>query len=138
MTKAPFVAALGTALALFCAGTLAAQTATDDGKATDAVGLMVPADLGVTSALELSGATLCITAGSAAEAAVPDYFTANMMDYAPVVFETADEALEGYSAATCDALAADMALLETQRQQLPSPANHVVLPESLSPAADAK
>ena len=53
----------------------------------DGQGFMVRKDLGVNSALELDGATLCTNTGTTTELNMSDYFRANNMQYKPVVFE---------------------------------------------------
>ena len=48
---------------------------------------MVPKSLGVKSALELDGASVCVQTGTTTELNLADYFRANNMSYTPVVFE---------------------------------------------------
>ena len=50
----------------------------------DGQGFMVRKDLGVTSAKELDGATICIQTGTTTELNLADYFKANNMTYQPV------------------------------------------------------
>ncbi|MGR3540387.1 MAG: transporter substrate-binding domain-containing protein, partial [Hasllibacter sp.] len=50
----------------------------------DGQGFMVPADLGVTSALDLDGATVCIQTGTTTELNLADFFRSNNLSYEPV------------------------------------------------------
>src|SRR5688572_29630677 len=52
----------------------------------DGQGFMVPKELGVNSALELDGASVCVQTGTTTELNLADYFRANNMSYTPVVF----------------------------------------------------
>jgi len=54
----------------------------------DGQGFMVPNSLGVKSAKELSGASVCIQTGTTTELNLADYFRANGMKYEPVPVET--------------------------------------------------
>src|SRR5215469_17659534 len=51
----------------------------------DGQGFMVAKKLGVKSAKELNGATVCVQPGTTTELNLADYFRANKMDYKPVV-----------------------------------------------------
>ncbi len=53
----------------------------------DGQGFMVKKELGVKSALELSGASVCVQSGTTTELNLADYFRSNNMDFKPVVFE---------------------------------------------------
>ena len=54
----------------------------------DGQGFMVPKSLGVKSALELDGASICVQTGTTTELNLADYFRANNMSFSPVNFET--------------------------------------------------
>ena len=58
----------------------------------DGQGFMVSKDLGVTSALELDGATVCIQTGTTTELNLADFFKANGISYQPVPIQTNAEA----------------------------------------------
>ena len=58
----------------------------------DGQGFMVPNDLGVSSAKELDGATVCIQTGTTTELNLADFFRSNNMNYEPVPIETNAEA----------------------------------------------
>ena len=64
----------------------------------DGQGFMVPKSLGVKSALELDGASVCVQTGTTTELNLADYFRANNMSFSPVVFERPDETAHGLRA----------------------------------------
>lgn len=98
----------------------------------DGQGFMVRKDLGVSSALELSGASVCTNTGTTTELNVSDYFRANDMDFEIVAFEKADEVVAAYDAGRCDVYTTDASGLYAQRLKLEDPGVHIVLPEIIS------
>jgi general L-amino acid transport system substrate-binding protein len=98
----------------------------------DGQAFMVPKSLGVKSALELDGASVCVQTGTTTELNLADYFRANNMSFTPVVFERPDEARTAYEQGRCDAYTTDASGLYAQRTGLTNPADHVVLPEIIS------
>jgi general L-amino acid transport system substrate-binding protein len=98
----------------------------------DGQGLMVPKKLGVKSAKELNGASVCVATGTTTELNLADYFRTTSMTYKPVVFEKADEVNAAYDAGRCDVYTTDQSSLYAQRLRLAKPDDHVVLPEIIS------
>lgn len=98
----------------------------------DGQGFMVPKKLGVKSAKELNGASVCVNIGTTTELNMADFFRANKMEYKPVVFEKADEVVAAYDAGRCDVYTTDRSGLAAQRLKLKSPDAHMVLPEIIS------
>ncbi|MFT7290042.1 MAG: general L-amino acid transport system substrate-binding protein, partial [Reinekea sp.] len=98
----------------------------------DGQGFMVRRDLGVTSALELDGASVCTNQGTTTEVNLADYFRANNMTFEPVVFVKADEVVAAYDSGRCDVYTTDASGLAAQRTKLAEPNAHVVLPEIIS------
>ncbi len=98
----------------------------------DGQGFMVRKDLGVKSARDLDGATVCINAGTTTELNAADYFRANGMRYTPVTFEKSDEVVADYDAGRCDVYTTDQSGLYAQRIKLKNPDAHFVLPEIIS------
>ncbi len=98
----------------------------------DGQGFMVKGSLGVKTAKELNGATVCVQTGTTTELNLADYFKANKMTYKPVVFEKLDETLQAYLAGRCDVYTTDQSGLYSVRVQQPKPEDHVVLPEIIS------
>lgn len=98
----------------------------------DGQGFMVSTDLGVSSALELDGATVCIQSGTTTELNLTDYFRANGMSYDALVFDTSEQTVQGFNANRCDVLTSDQSQLAALRTQLDDPSSAVVLPEIIS------
>jgi general L-amino acid transport system substrate-binding protein len=98
----------------------------------DGQGFMVPKALGVSSAKELDGATICIQTGTTTELNLADYFRANNISYEPVPIETNAEAQAQYLAGACDVYTTDASGLAATRATFENPADHVLLPEIIS------
>ena len=98
----------------------------------DGQGMMVRRDLGVASALDLSGASICTGTGTTTELNIADYFRANGMDYEIVAFEKADEVIQAYEAGRCDVYTTDASGLYGYRLKLADMDQHMVLPEIIS------
>ena len=98
----------------------------------DGQGFMVPASLGVESAYDLSGAAVCVTSGTTTELNMADFFRQNAMEYNPQVFEDTDVVLSSYESGACDVFTNDRSQLAALRTSLQNPADHVILPETIS------
>ena len=98
----------------------------------DGQGFMVRKDLGVSSATELDGASICIQTGTTTELNLADYFHSNGMKYEAVTIETNDEARQNYTAGRCDVYTTDASGLAATRSTFTDPDNHVILPEIIS------
>ena len=98
----------------------------------DGQGFMVPADLGVSSAADLDGATVCIQTGTTTELNLADFFRSNNMSYEPVPIETNAEAQQQYLAGACDVYTTDASGLAATRATFENPGDHVLMPEIIS------
>ena len=98
----------------------------------DGQGFMVKKDLGVSSAKELDGATVCIQTGTTTELNLADFFKQNNITYTPVTVADDSEAQRNYLAGTCDAFTTDASGLAASRSSFPDPENHIILPEIIS------
>ncbi|WP_333816230.1 amino acid ABC transporter substrate-binding protein [Tabrizicola sp.] len=98
----------------------------------DGQGFMVNRALGVSSATELDGATVCIQTGTTTELNLADYFRINNMTYEPVPIETNAEAQQQYLAGACDVYTTDASGLAATRASFETPGDHVILPEIIS------
>ncbi len=98
----------------------------------DGQGFMVRKDLGVSSATELDGATVCITTGTTTELNLADYFRTNGMSYEPVPIETNAEAQQQYLSGACDVFTTDASGLAATRATFENPDEHMLLPEIVS------
>ena len=98
----------------------------------DGQGFMVKKSLGVNSALNLNGASVCTQTGTTTELNLADYFKANNMTYQVVAFEQEQEVLKAYEDGRCDVYTTDQSGIYAQRLKLAMPDDHVVLPEIIS------
>ncbi|MHB0950455.1 MAG: amino acid ABC transporter substrate-binding protein [Allorhizobium sp.] len=98
----------------------------------DGQGFMVRKDLNVKSALELSGAAVCVQTGTTTELNLADYFKANNLEYKPVVFEKMEEVNAAYDSGRCDVYTTDQSGLYSLRLSLKNPDENVILPEIIS------
>ena len=98
----------------------------------DGQGFMVSKKLGVKSAKELSGASVCIQAGTTTELNLADYFRANKMEYKAITYDSSDETVKAFEAGRCDMLTSDQSQLYALRIKLTDPNSAMVLPEVIS------
>lgn len=98
----------------------------------DGQGFMVKKDLGVSSAKELDGATVCIQTGTTTELNLADFFKSNNMAYTPVNVADDSEGQRQYLAGACDVYTTDASGLAASRATLPDADNHIILPEIIS------
>ncbi|SES41807.1 L-glutamine-binding protein /L-glutamate-binding protein /L-aspartate-binding protein /L-asparagine-binding protein [Tranquillimonas rosea] len=98
----------------------------------DGQGFMIPKELGVTSAKDLDGATVCIQTGTTTELNLADFFRVNNISYEPVPIETNAEAQQQYLAGACDVYTTDASGLAATRATFENPQEHVILPEIIS------
>jgi general L-amino acid transport system substrate-binding protein len=98
----------------------------------DGQGFMVPKALGVSSAKELDGATVCIQTGTTTELNLADFFRSNNISYEPVPIETNAEGQQQFLAGACDAYTTDASGLAATRATFENPQDYVILPEIIS------
>ena len=99
----------------------------------DGQGFMVNKKLGVKSAKELNGATVCVQPGTTTELNLADYFRANKMTFKPVVIEKIEEVRAAFFAGRCDVFTTDASgLYATRAANAPTPDDYIILPEIIS------
>jgi len=98
----------------------------------DGQGFMVRKDLGVSSAKELDGATVCIQTGTTTELNLADFFKTNNISYTPVAVADDSEAQRQFIAGACDAYTTDASGLAASRATLPDSESYIILPEIIS------
>ncbi len=102
----------------------------------DGQSFLVPKKLGVKSAKELNGATICVAPGTTTELNLADYFRANKMTFKPVVIEKVEEVRAAFFSGRCDVYTNDSSsLYATRAANVPAPAkaeDFIVLPEIIS------
>ncbi|MCP4692807.1 MAG: transporter substrate-binding domain-containing protein, partial [Desulfobacterales bacterium] len=87
----------------------------------DGQGFMVPKKLGVKSAKELDGATVCVLPGTTTEMNAADFFRSNNMKMKPVVIENSAELNGAFFAGRCDCITSDASQLAGIRAVSPNP-----------------
>lgn len=98
----------------------------------DGQGFIVQKLLGVTSALNLSGAAICFQTGTTNEANVEDFFREKGMTYSPVRFDKLDDAVKAFDEGKCDTFTTDVSTLYALRLRLAKPENAIVLQDVIS------
>ena len=99
----------------------------------DGQGFMVRKDLGVSSATELDGASVCIQTGTTTELNLADYFHANGMSYEAVTIEDQRRGPAELPGRTLRRV--HHGCLRSRghaRSTFPDPENHAILPEIIS------
>jgi general L-amino acid transport system substrate-binding protein len=98
----------------------------------DGQGFMVNKKLGVKSAKELGGATICVLPGTTTEMNAADYFRKSGMTWKPVVIEQNVELNKAFFGGRCDSLTSDVSQLAAHRSVAPNPDDYIILPEIIS------
>ena len=98
----------------------------------DGQGFLVNKSLGVSSALELKGATVCVTLGTTTELNLQDFSTQNGLDITPLTFEGTAAVVAAYQAGQCDAFTNDRSQLAAISSAFDNRDDHVILPETIS------
>ena len=98
----------------------------------DGQGFLIPKKLGVKSAKELGGASVCVLPGTTTEQNVADFFRANKLTMKPVVIEQNTELNQAFFAGRCDVLTSDASQLAGIRAVAQNPADYELLPEIIS------
>jgi general L-amino acid transport system substrate-binding protein len=96
------------------------------------VGFMVPRSLGVDSALQLTGANVCLETGTATDVAVTQYFRSRGMNVNVVPVDSAAAARAAYVSGACNVMTGDTIQLYGARLAMAKPADNMVLPEIVS------
>ncbi len=99
----------------------------------DGQGFLVPKSLGVKSAKDLDGASVCMQTGTSNENTMADWARANNVKYKPVVIEQFNEVVNAFAAGRCDVFTTDASGLASIRiSKLTKPDDYQVLPEIIS------
>ncbi len=98
----------------------------------DGQGFMVRKDLGVGSAYDLTGASVCVTQGTTTELNLQDFSSQNNLNLSPLTFEDTDAVVAAYESEQCDAFTNDRSQLAALGTALANRDDHVILPETIS------
>lgn len=98
----------------------------------DGQGFLVRRDSEITSVLELSGASVCLLAGTNAEQGLADYFGAKGMRYAAVPHQRWDDVVKAYLSGGCTLMTGDISQLAFERSRFSAPGDHTLLSETIA------
>ena len=98
----------------------------------DGQGFLVNKDLGISSALELGGASVCVTQGTTTELNLADFSSQNNLNIEAVTFEDTDAVVAAYESGQCDAFTNDRSQLAALGSAMSDPMAHTILPETIS------
>ena len=98
----------------------------------DGQGFMVSEDSGISSALELQDATVCVTQGTTTELNLQDFSNQNNLNITPLTFEDTDAVSAAYQDGQCDAFTNDRSQLAAIGSGFSDPGAHTILPETIS------
>lgn len=98
----------------------------------DGQGFLTRSKQAFASAQDLAGAAICVQQGTSLELDLADFFRARNMSFEPRLFPSFDEAAKAYDADQCDALTADVSILNAERLKLEAPGEHHVLDDLIA------
>lgn len=98
----------------------------------DGQGFMVPNSLGISSALELKDATVCVTQGTTTELNLQDFSNQNNLNITPLTFEDTDAVVAAYENGQCDSFTNDNSQLAALGTALSDRSAHTILPDTIS------
>jgi general L-amino acid transport system substrate-binding protein len=98
----------------------------------DGQGFTVRKDSGITSAMELAGAKVCVTTGTTTELNLTDFSRQNDLNIEAVTFEDYNVRDDTYLNGGCDAVTGDKSSMAGNISSFPIPGDHIILPETLS------
>jgi general L-amino acid transport system substrate-binding protein len=98
----------------------------------DGQGFMTRRDNGLSSALQLSQATICLLEGTTSETNAAHFFAAKKITVKIKTYKDRATLVKDYDANRCDAYSADRSGLASDRLRTSDPAAHMLLPEVIS------
>jgi general L-amino acid transport system substrate-binding protein len=98
----------------------------------DGQGFMVNKSLGISSALELKDATVCVTQGTTTELNLQDFSNQNSLNISALTFEDTDAVVAAYTSGQCDAFTNDRSQLAAIGSAFANRDQHVILPDTIS------
>ena len=98
----------------------------------DGQGFMVRKNLGVSSAKQLVGASVCFSGSSTAAQNIRDFFEYHEIKFVPIEISADQSVKELYAAGKCDMYGTDRSGLASNRLSFDDPERHMILPEVIS------
>ena len=98
----------------------------------DGQGFTVRKDSGITDAMQLKGAKVCVTTGTTTELNLTDFSRKNNLNISNVTFDDYNVRDDTYLNGGCDAVTGDKSSMAGNISSFPVPADHMILPITLS------
>jgi general L-amino acid transport system substrate-binding protein len=98
----------------------------------DGQGFMVKEASGIESLADLEGRSICVQSGTTTELNLADTMAALDIEYTPVIFETADQAIAAYDSNQCESYTTDKSGLISRKTTLQDPEGSVILDVTIS------
>ena len=99
----------------------------------DGTGFLVKKSLGVKTAKDMDGATICVQPGTSTELAINDFFRLNKMKFTPILIQALPEIQGAFLSGRSDAYSTDASALATFAfSQGPKASELVLLPDIIS------
>ena len=98
----------------------------------DGQAVMVRRDRGIGTLAELTGATVCVQAGTTTEFQIGVYSLAHGLGIRPLTFTDSQQVIDAYDEGRCVAYTSDSSALAAGRLGLSDPAAHIILPGLIS------
>jgi len=98
----------------------------------DGQGFTVSKESGITSALQLKGAKVCVTTGTTTELNLTDFSRQNDLNISAVTFEDYNVRDDTFLNGGCDAVTTDKSSLAGNLSSWPVPDDYIILPETIS------
>lgn len=95
----------------------------------DGQGFLVRRAHALNSVFELSGASICALAGTPADKGLTDYFRVHQMRFQLVSAARWEDLTKAYASDACTLISSDITVLAQERERLPNPGDHMLLPE---------
>ncbi|MGI9379987.1 MAG: amino acid ABC transporter substrate-binding protein [Methyloligellaceae bacterium] len=98
----------------------------------DGQGFMVPKKLGISSALELSGASICVLKEQSLELKASKFFKSKKMPFKLIPYDTRENVTKAYQSGLCNVFTDNILQLAIERVSFDAPGEHIILPDILS------
>jgi len=98
----------------------------------DGQGFMVPKKLGISSALELSGASICVLKDPSLELKASKFFQSKKMPFKLLPYEMREDVTQAYQSGRCNVFTDNVLQLAIERVSFDAPEEHIILPDILS------
>jgi general L-amino acid transport system substrate-binding protein len=98
----------------------------------DGQGFIIPRNHSIASVLELSGASICVLAGSSDESAIADFFGSRKMRYQLITSDRWDDLVKTYANGGCTVLTGDVSLLAYEKSRMSNSSDQMMLPEMIT------